>query len=177
MKMKTMCMFLSLVLAGAFLANAQTISFYQGEKELTLQKTDQEYLQLNLKPEPFTMTFRGDQLHVCTGLTKDIFTNTKPKTDINADFNSCFFIYKYGAMEKNADYLLVGSETPTALNEEHGAIRDGKQSKFKVNSLYIDEAEKPLSSLKEFYLALWLDGDKDQYIDEKELTKVKVNIE
>lgn len=177
--MRTMCIVLSWSLLSAFLVKAQTrdLLFYQGEKELTLQNTDHGYFQLNLKPEPFTIKFRGDQLHVCTGQANDIFSYIKPKTDINSDFNSCFFIYKYGAMEKDADYLLTGHETPTALNEEHGAIRDGKQSKFKVSSLYIDEKKKPLSELKEFYMALWLDSNKDQYIDEKELTKVRVNVE
>ena len=112
---------------------------------------------------------------VCAGLTEEVFQYTKAGTDINADFNSYFFIFKFLAMENNADYLPTGKDEAASLNETHGAKPKGDGTYyFKVNSLMVGEVSKPISDFDEFYLALWLDQNKDQFIDQEELRKVKV---
>lgn len=176
--MKTKAAFLMFICSVlSWIAEGQTpgISFHQG-KEIALEQTKNGYVELNIKPEPFTIVFEGNELHVCTGLKEDIFNYTKPKTDINADFNSCFYIFKFGAGSKDSQFLYVGNESPTSLNEVHGAKVEKKQSTYQVSTLFVNDKENPLSDFKEFYMALWLDSNKNQYIDEKELLKVKVNI-
>ena len=153
------------------------ISFVQGE-QLSLSSLDNEIYQLKIKPEPFTLIFKGNELHVCTGLSEELFQFTKPETDINQDFNSYFFIFKYIAMPEDADFLPVGKDEAASLNKTHGAKISGEDSsKFTVNSLMIEDELKPISDLKEFYLALWLDSNLDQFIDTSELLKVHVVIE
>lgn len=154
------------------------IEFHQAD-QIELQKPDNDGVyQLNIKPEPFTITFPGELINVCTDLNADLFEFTKPDTDINADFNSCFFIFKSKAMDKEADYLILGTDGSSPLNEAHGARKtDSEHSVFKVSSLSVDSEKLPVSGFSEFYMALWLDSNKDQYVDEAELLKVKVNVE
>ncbi len=153
------------------------ISFVQGE-QLSLSQLNNDLYELKIKPESFTLIFKGNELHVCTGLSEELFQYTKPETDINQDFNSYFFIFKYLAMPEDANYLPVGKDEAASLNKTHGAKVAGEDSsKYTVNSLSIDGELKPLSDLKEFYLALWLDSNLDQFIDTSELLKVHVIIE
>ena len=159
-------------------ANGQTpdISFFQGKK-IVPETSDSGYAQITIKPEAFTIQFQGNELHVCTGLNEDLFLYTAPETDINKDFNSYFYIFKFAAMPANAEYLPVGKDLAAALNKTHGARQAGPDaSKFRVSALSIDNEEKPLRTFKAFYMALWLDANKDQYIDKAELLKLKVNI-
>ena len=173
--MKNLLVFLLLAIIAGSSASAQ-ISIRQ-ESILDLVESDSgEYYEVNIKSEPFTLEFEGDELMVCAGLTEELFQYTQADTDINADFNSYFFIFKFLAMEHNADYLPTGKDEAASLNETHGAKPKGDGTyHFKVNSLLVGEEEKPIGAFDEFFLALWLDQNKDQFIDKEELLKVKIN--
>jgi len=176
---KTVTSFLLFLFLSVYIGFSQgpEISFVQGEK-LSLSPLNNDLHQLKIKPGPFTLIFKGNELHVCTGLSEEFFQFTKPETDINQDFNSYFFIFKYIAMPEDANFLPVGKDEAASLNKTHGAKVAGEDSsKFTVNSLMIENELKPVSDLKEFYLALWLDSNLDQFIDTSELLKVHVIIE
>ncbi|MEP1096079.1 MAG: hypothetical protein ABJG78_13275 [Cyclobacteriaceae bacterium] len=178
MKSTTLIVLVS-VLAMINVANAQSskISFHQGDR-IMLNESDSNIFQINIKPEPFTIIYEGIELNVCTGLTKELFLYTKAETDINKDFNSYFYIFKYMAMSKGSEFLPVEKDMAASLNITHGAKRAGPNKlKFKVSFLRVDDKEKPLSEFKQLHMALWLDSNKDQYIDETELLKVRVNID
>ncbi|WP_297761175.1 hypothetical protein [uncultured Muriicola sp.] len=176
---KTVTSFLLFIFLSVYIGYGQgpEITFLQGE-QLSLSPLDNDLYELKIKPESFTLVFKGNELHVCTGLSEELFQFTKPETDINQDFNSYFFIFKYIAMPEDANYLPVGKDEAASLNKTHGAKLAGKDSsKFTVASLQIEDELKPLNELKEFYLALWLDTNLDQFIDTSELLKVHVVIE
>jgi len=142
---------------------------------LELEKVDSKnYHQVTIQPASFTLEFDGKELMVCAGLTEDLFLHTKAETDINADFNSYFFIFKFLAMEGNADYLPIGPDEAASLNETHGAkITEEDKSTFTVNSLQVSGEKKPISDFDTFFMALWLDQNKDQFIDRNELLHLK----
>lgn len=146
------------------------------EKALDLIPSDAgDYYEVSIKPGPFTLEFKGDELMVCAGLTEELFEYTKAETDINSDFNSYFFIFKYIGMEKTADYLPTGKDEAASLNETHGAKPKGDGTYFyHVNALGFGEDSRPTKDFDTFFLALWLDENKDQFIDKDELLKVKV---
>jgi len=176
---KTVFSFLLFLFLSVYIGYCQgpEITFVQGE-QLSLSQLNNDLYELKIKPVPFTLIFKGNELLVCTGLSEELFEYTKPETDINQDFNSYFFIFKYIAMPEDANFLPVGKDEAASLNKTHGAKTvDENSSKFTVNSLSIDGELKPLSDQKEFYLALWLDSNLDQFIDTSELLKVHVVIE
>lgn len=176
-KIATSFLLLTFLSAYVGYSQGQEISFVQGEK-LSISQLTNDLFELKIKPEPFTLIFNGKELHVCTGLSEELFQYTKAETDINQDFNSYFFIFKYIAMPEDAKFLPVGKDEAASLNKTHGAKAvDENSSKFTVNSLSIDGELKPLTDFKEFYLALWLDSNLDQFIDTSELLKVHVVIE
>lgn len=158
------------------LAQAPNIIFVQDDT-ITLNKGASGYFEMSLKGKPFTIIFEGDQLHVSTGLNKEMFQKAKADTDINKDFNSNFYIFKYPAMPKDADYLSIREGNALSLNESHGAKPIGENMhKYTVRTLWEDDEELPLSEFKKFYLACWLDANKDQYIDKEELLWIQANI-
>ena len=123
------------------------------------------------------LVFQGKELHVCAGLDKELFNFTKPGTDINADYNSYFFIFKYLAGSEDTDYLSIEKNTGNTLNETHGAKSIGEGFyQFTLKFLINDGDKQPLSEFKELFMALWLDVNKDQYIDQEELLWVKANL-
>ncbi|WP_297693158.1 hypothetical protein [uncultured Eudoraea sp.] len=146
---------------------------------LELEKVDSKnFHQVTIQPESFTLEFEGKELMVCAGLTEDLFLHTKAETDINADFNSYFFIFKFLAMEGNADYLPIGPDEAASLNETHGAkITEEGKSTFTVNSLQVSGEKKPISAFDRFFMALWNDQNKDQFIDKNELLHLKVVVQ
>ena len=161
------------LLAITKLSGQPKITFIQGDK-LNL-KTDGDLQTIKIKPNAFTIRFEAEELHVCTGLDEDLYQFAKPEIDINQDFNSSFFIFKYLAMSEDADYLPVGKDVAASLNKTHGAKPvDGQHNEFKVVALQVDDKLKKLKQLDEFYMALWLDDNKDQFIDADEYLKVKV---
>lgn len=170
---------LLLLLFMSFSAIAQNpnIAFKQGEK-VDMIKIDDNYFEIKIKKKPFTILFEADQLMVCAGLTDQIFKYAKPNTDINADFNSYFFIAKYAAMSKDADYLIIEKDASSSLNLGHGAKKEenGLYS-FKVSSLFENGKKTSISKLNNFYLSLWLDKNLDQFVDKEELLWVKVSLE
>ena len=175
--MKSLFTFIiSAILCGGSLS-AQ-ISITQ-ETVLELEKSDVgNYYEVSIKPASFTLEFEGKELMVCTGLTEDLFSHTKAETDINADFNSYFFIFKFLAMEGNADYLPTGADEAASLNKTHGAKNTGDgTSSFTVNSLQVGDEKRPISAFDTFFMALWNDQNKDQFIDKNELIHLKVNVQ
>jgi len=171
---------LSLVLIFATLgiirAQIPNIVFFQGDT-LSLKVGKKDYYELQLKGEPFTILFEGNELHVCAGLDEDLFQFTRANTDINADFNSYFFIFKYLAGSSSSDFLSIEKDTANSLNETHGAKSVGNSMyKYTVNSLLNEGNIEGLENFKKLYLALWLDANKDQFIDKEELVWVKANI-
>ena len=119
-------------------AQMPNIKFVQGDT-LQLIKSKKEYYDVDLKGEPFSLVFEGDELHVCAGLDESLFQFTKPETDINADANSYFFIFKYLAGSRDSDFLSIEKDTGNALNETHGAQRaNGKNYQYLVKTLMND---------------------------------------
>ena len=176
---KKVIAFLALSFAAFYVAQAQTpnIKFVQGDT-VGLDESKKGYYQIDLKKDPFTIVFQGNELHVCAGLDEELFEFTKSGTDINADFNSYFFIYKYLAASKDSDYLSIEKNTGNSLNETHGAKSAGSGLyQYTVKSLMNDGSQKLLSEFKELFLALWLDANKDQFIDKEELLWVRANIQ
>lgn len=158
--------------------HAQTpdISFMQEDK-IPLQQAESNYYEIIVKPKPFTILFNGSELHVCAGLDQGLFHAATSKTDINKDFSSPFFIFKYAALPKNGDYLVLYKDGANSLNKSHGAIPFKGNHQYTVSSIMNGNNQEPVSKLKQLFLALWLDDNKDQYIDDNELLRVKVNIE
>lgn len=176
---KKVILFLAFILTGFYEAPAQTpnIHFIQGDT-VRLHEGKNGYYEVKLKAAPFNLVFRGKELHVCAGLDKNLFNFTKAGTDINADFNSYFFIFKYLAGSENTDYISIEKDTGNSLNETHGAISIGEGFyQFTLKSLMNNGDNKPLSEFKELYMALWLDANKDQFIDKEELLWVRANFE
>ena len=171
-------MLLAILLMGSHLTEAQTpdIKFVQGDT-LSLEENKKGYYEIELYKEPFTIIYKGKELHVCAGLDEELFQFTKPDTDINADFNSYFFIFKYLAASEDADFLSIEENTGNSLNKTHGAqAAGGGLYQYTVRSLLNDGDSKPLSEFNRLFLALWLDSNKDQYIDKEELLWVRANI-
>ncbi len=159
-------------------SSAQTpnIKFIQGDT-VALVKDKNDYYEMDLKQMPFDILFEGSELHVCASVDNGLFKFTQPNTDINADFNSYFYIFKYLAGTKNTDFLSIEKDTGNSLNETHGAKSAGdNQYRFTVRSLMNEGDIQPLSEFKKLFLALWLDANKDQFIDKEELIWVKANI-
>lgn len=168
---------LVLITGGGVCAQTPGISFLQGEI-VPLKKGKKDYYQVDLKNEAFTIVFPGKELHVCAGTEEELFKYTQAGTDINADFNSYFFIFKYLAGSEDTDYLSIEKNTANTLNETHGAKPGGDGLyQFTVRSLLNDGEQQQLSDFKALYLALWLDKNKDQYIDKEEILRVRANIQ
>lgn len=174
---KVIAVFLLVVISG-FIAEAQSpnIKFVQGDT-LSLKQGKENYYEITLRKEPFTLIFPGNELLVCAGLDKDLFRFTKPGTDINADFNSYFFIYKFIAASEDSDFLTLEKDAGNALNETHGAQAAGSDRfGYTVRSLAYKGTLKSISEFEELFMALWLDINKDQFIDKEELLWVKAQI-
>ena len=147
------------------------------EKNVTFEKGEKDYYEVSLKAEPFTLHFEGKELLVSAGLEEDLFENTRSGVDINKDYGSNFYIFKYAAGAPDTDYLIVDGESANALNVSHGVLPAGKKkSLFTVKSLFREGKPEPLSNFEQFFMALWLDKNKDQFIDQEEIIWVKVNI-
>ena len=178
MKMRILiAMLLSVYFSSMGLACAQTldISFMQGEK-ISLHKTNGNHYEITIKPKPFAIIFNGAELNVCVGFDEALFQAVKTKTDINKDYKSPFFIYKYTALPKNGDHLHLYNTGANSLNKSHGAKKFNGNYQYTVSSIMASKKLVPISNLKQLFLALWLDQNKDQYIDENELIRVKVKI-
>ena len=170
------------IVAAIFLSHgqsyAQDISFVQNGEEIAVNETDYSYDEIAISPEAFDIVFKGKELHAVTGLTSEVYQYAKADTDINADFNSYFYIFKYLAMGEDSQFLPAGKDEAASLNATHGAKPEGKKhSKFTVAALQVEGEDKPVAELSEFFLALWLDVNKDQFIDESELMQVRVVIQ
>lgn len=163
------------LISGGLFAQVKVVQ----EKELQLQKSDSgDYYEVSITPAPFTLQFEGRELMVSAGLSEDLFASTKPDIDINVDFGSYFYIGKFLAMEEDASYLPTGAHEAASLNKNHGAKSEaGGRSSFEVRFLDVAGDKKPLSDFKEFYMAVWLDQNKDQFIDSDEIIHLKVNIQ
>ncbi len=169
-------LFLMFIAYGVVFSQTPAISFVQGET-LPIEKGKSDVYEIDLSSDAFDIVFPGKELHVCAGTSEELFKFAKPDTDINADFNSYFFIFKYLAGSTDTDHLSIEENTSSALNETHGAKPTGDGStKYTVRSLVNDGDVKPLSAYKEFFMALWLDSNKDQYIDKEELLWVRAKI-
>ncbi len=152
------------------------ITFVQ-KTNVELKKGEKDYYEIDLKAEPFTLYFEGNELMVSAGLEEDLFQHTKPDTDINKDFNSNFYIFKYVAGSPDTDYLIIEEESANSLNKSHGAKPAGKKmSQFTVRSLLREGKTESIANFKQLFMALWLDRNKDQFIDKKEMMWVKVNL-
>lgn len=157
-------------------ANMPDIQFVQGE-ELSLTQTDNNFFEINIKPEPFTIRFKGTQLNVCAGLDESLFQAAKPETDINKDFKSPFFIFKYAALPETADFIVLYKDGANSLNDAHGAKPYEKNMyQFTVSSISTGKHNTAVSDLKQFFLALWLDKNKDQFIDKDEFLRIKISV-
>lgn len=157
-------------------AQIPNIKFIQGDT-IPYVKGKKDYYEMDLKQEAFTILFEGSELHVCAGIDEGLFRFTQPNTDINADVNSYFFIFKYLAGTENTDFLSIEKDTGNSLNETHGAKSAGAgMSKFTVRSLMDEGDLQPLTEFRKLFLALWLDANKDQLVDKEELIWVKANI-
>ena len=168
-------LFAILVLNVSVEAQFQDVKFVQGDT-LTLIESKKNYFDVDLKAAPFSLIFKGNELHVCAGLDESLFEFTKPDTDINADASSYFFIFKYLAGSQESDFLSIEKDTGVALNETHGAFPDGRgYSIYNVRRFMIDGDLVPISEFKRVFFAFWLDKNKDQFIDKMELLWVRAN--
>jgi hypothetical protein len=137
---------------------------------------------LELKPESFTLVFPGEELHVCAGLDEELFEHAKAGTDINADFNSYFFIYKYLAGASDSEFLSIEKDTGMSLNKTHGAkplnkSPNNNRSYYRISSLQSDDKSILLGSVKQLYMAIWRDANKDQFIDPQESMHVQIEFQ
>ncbi len=157
-------------------AQIPDIKFVQGDT-MSLQKGKKNYFEVELRREAFTLVFKGNELHVCAGLEENLYEFTKPNTDINADFNSYFFIFKYLAGSPDSDFLSIEKDTGNSLNETHGArpAKDGYYQ-YTIRNVMNDGEINPISDFKKLFMALWLDSNRDQFIDEQELLWVKATL-
>lgn len=178
--MRNFLMTVTFMLASFCLAWSQktpNITFVQ-QTNVVLNKGTKGYYEINLKPEPFRLIFEGKELMVCVGLDEKLFERTKAGTDINADYSSDFYIFKYAAASPDADHLVLGNGGGNSLNGTHGAKPHTKTGFFHytVRTLHVDRKAEPIERFKQFFMALWLDKNKDQFIDKEELLHVKVNV-
>ncbi len=157
--------------------NAQTsdIRFMQ-EGQILPYQVEKNYHVIGIKPKPFTILFNGPELHACAGLDETLYSAAKSETDINKDFKSPFFIFKYAALPETGGYLVLYNDGANSLNKSHGAKPFESQYQYTVSSIMKDKNQLPVSNLKQLFFVLWLDKNKDQYIDDSELLRVKIRI-
>jgi len=162
-----------LVVVGTMLSTPSEIRFTQNGEAMPLRQQDDGTFKLELKAEPFMIIFPGEELQVCAGIEPGLFEHAQAGVDINADFNSNFFIYKYLAGTSDSNFLSIEKDTGMSLNPTHGAKPYDKGFSFyEVANLQLDGQEYPLSTHDRLYIALWLDKNKDQFIDQEELIHV-----
>lgn len=169
-------LFLTFGIAIYAKAQSPDIAFIQ-EDTLKLEHSNLDYYEVSLGDEPFTILFEGEALYVCAGVGEELFQFTKAGTDSKTDFNSYFFVFKYLAGSENSDFISIEKDTGISLNKAHGMKPAGSGwNQYLVKSVMNEGKMVPLANYNELFLALWLDANKDQFVDQVELLWVKATI-
>ncbi len=152
------------------------ITFIQ-DSIILLSKASGNNYEITAGPGPFTILFSGPELNVCAGLDEEVFKAAGSGVDVVKDFNSPFSIFKYAAMPKDGGYLYLYKDGANSLNQSHGAKPYKKGHRYTVSSIMSQGRQKAVGTLEKLYLVLWLDKNRDEFIDDDELYRAIIAID
>ena len=172
-----LCLVSYMAAADEFVAKHSGIKIVQNGVAIAMMSDDEAGTTVvQLVPEAFEIHSPDAMTQVCTWSSATIFTKVKAGSDIMQDFNSCMFLYKSMAMNKEADYLILSQDNGYSLNESHGSRKISEQE-FVYTVTQLLEHGKQMSKKAlgvAVFMVVWIDANKNKVVDEDEFDRLEL---